>query len=524
LNLKNAGDEGLSRGQRNDAMKNILFLLIFVLGVVNSAGADRGPVMWHENVRLSQESQKAIILHNGTEEVLILGTELRASVEIDLLEFIPLPSDPEVGLAKGDPFASASRLIAAKGLVFLEGDFATKGGPGASSTVPVEIRFSEKVGIHDVTTVKINDIDGFSRWLEDFFRKKGIEVDRKRLAGVYDTARDYMGRGYSYFVFDLVKVADKTRFIEPLVYRFRTGSIYYPLKTSNLIGGKGAVEIILVSPGSVTNDLWQGVSRVFDMGAGAAIELSSSSKLDRADVETLYPDQSFFGLRSRIYMQVLRYRGPYRFKDDFTYDVAKLTPYAYRYESDTRYGAAKEFTPSFTAEERRDLREFFCPKSGDPRYIFQITDYRLDCWNFIPGEEYDVYAALFRGGLGGIPSDRVELENSTTAKELRSDKIKIGKYLVADYNGKNKVSFTLENAFPDDDLSTVRIRDGRRQAIARAQGRTSVSRVGFSKDGTRALVHVDHIAGPRSGVAYYVILVKKGDRWEITDSFPEAIH
>lgn len=505
-------------------MKNILFIMVFALVVVSSAGADRGPVMWHQNVSLSQESQKAIILHNGTEEVLILGTELKASAEIDLLEFIPLPSEPEVGLAKGDPFAAASRLIATKGLVFLAGDFATKGGAGGASTLPVEIRFSEKMGIHDVTTVKINDIDGFSRWLEDFFRKKGIEADRERLSGVFDTARDYMGRGYNYFVFDLVKVADRTRFVEPLMYRFRTGRIYYPLKTSNLIGGKGAVEMILVLPGSVTDDLWQGANKIFDTGAGAAIELSSSSKLHRADAETLYADRGFFGPRARIYMQVLRYRGQYRFKDDFTYDVAKLTPYAYRYESERWHGAEKEFTPGFTAEERRDLREFFCPKSGDPQHIFRITDYRLDCWSFIPGEEYDVYAALFRGGLGGIPSGRVELEKSTTAKQLRGNKIRADKYLVADFNGKNKVSWTLENAFPDDGRSAVRIRDGRSDAIARVQGRTFVSRVGFSKDGIRALVHVDHIAGPRSGVAYFVLLGKKGDRWEITDSFPEAIY
>lgn len=110
-------------------MKSILFMLVFLF-VVDPAGADRGPVLWHENVRLIQESQKAIILHNGTEEVLILGTELKASAEIDLLEFIPLPSEPEVGLAKGDPFEAASRLIARRGLVFLSGDLAAKSGPG----------------------------------------------------------------------------------------------------------------------------------------------------------------------------------------------------------------------------------------------------------------------------------------------------------------------------------------------------------------------------------------------------------
>jgi len=86
------------------------------------------------------------------------------------------------------------------------------------------------------------------------------------------------------------------------------------------------------------------------------------------------------------------------------------------------------------------------------------------------------------------------------------------------------VSLTLENAFPDDGPSKIRIRDDKRNAIVRAQGRTFVSRVGFTRDGTRALVHVAHSAGPRSGAAYYVILTKKGGMWEITDSFLEAVH
>jgi len=505
--------------------KKIIVVLAIVLGFVNSAVADRGPVMWQQDVSLTQESQKAIILHNGTREVLILGTELKASSEIDLLEFIPLPSEPKVTLANSDPFKTAARLITEKGLAFLAGEEATKGGAPGTATVPVEVRFSEKIGLHDVTAIKINDIDEFARWLDGFFRGKGITLDTRRLSGVLANARDYMKRGYNHFVFDYVKVAGKTRFVEPLIYSFTTDKIYYPLKTSNLIGGKGTVEMILVLPGSMTDDIWQDLNRIFTLGDGVGIELSSSSKLYRAEAVTLYRDSGFFGQRSKIYMQVLRYRGPYNFKDDFTCNIARLVPYAHRFQSDRWQGMAKEFSPPFTAGEIRDLKEAFCPKSGDPQYIFQITDYRLDCGNFIPGEEYEVYAALFRGRVpSGIPSGRVELQKATSIKELRSKKIAIDKTLLNDFNEKNRISYSLENAFPDDGVRRITIADGKAGVPSLTQGRTYVSRVGFDKNRSTALVHVDHIAGPRAGVAYYVTLHKKGDEWVITNSVIEAIY
>jgi hypothetical protein len=84
-------------------------------------------------------------------------------------------------------------------------------------------------------------------------------VAKEKLAEVYANAEDYVRRGITYFVFDRVDVSEDIKFIEPLMYRFRTDKIYYPLKTSNLIGGRGAVELILVLPGSISDDIWQRV-------------------------------------------------------------------------------------------------------------------------------------------------------------------------------------------------------------------------------------------------------------------------
>jgi hypothetical protein len=101
-------------------------ILYFFLA--STAFADKGLITWNEGVELSQESQKAIILHNATEEILILGTEMKAKQETEILEFIPFPSEPQVSLAAGNPFEKIGQLISEKGLLFEYYDDFSKGG------------------------------------------------------------------------------------------------------------------------------------------------------------------------------------------------------------------------------------------------------------------------------------------------------------------------------------------------------------------------------------------------------------
>lgn len=132
---------------------NLVFFMLILCPELSLA--DRGHFWWTMDAKLSEDSQKAIIFHNRKEEVLILGTELKADKEIGILEFIPLPSEPAVSLAKGNPFQEVSKLLLRLKKIEFEG-MLTKGG---SRSEPVEIRLSQKIGLHDVTVIKINDIN-----------------------------------------------------------------------------------------------------------------------------------------------------------------------------------------------------------------------------------------------------------------------------------------------------------------------------------------------------------------------------
>ncbi len=323
------------------------------------AWADKGHI-WPHPVGLSETLQKAIILHNRNEEVLILGVELQAETKAEILEFIPFPSEPKVTLAQGNPFEQAGRLLQAKGLE-IEGRHPVKGG--AQGRAAVEIRFSEKVGLHDVTVVKIHDAKGLTEWVDAFFKAKDIEA-KPELDRIIPIAEDYLRRGFSYFVFDYVPVQPETKFIEALTYRFKTERLYYPLKTSNIVGGKGAVEAILLLPGSFVFEsepekemrfwtLLRGLSRANPDGW----RLSSSAKIIPTEAKSLYPEaERFFRQVPKLYLQVLEFRGDYGFRDDLLLDLNFLAPYAYKLPA-MDFGSQGYFFDKFSSEEIQDYCE-----------------------------------------------------------------------------------------------------------------------------------------------------------------------
>jgi hypothetical protein len=290
----------------------ILPLFIIIMYVCPAYG-DMGRILT-DSADVREDSQKAIIFHNFDEEVLILGTELVSDRKTKILRFIPLPSEPKVSLAEGEPFERVSELIKKHHLAFL---FHTKSGSGASSE-PVELRFNAKLGAHDVTVVKINQIDKFGNWVQKFLNDKGLSLG-KDYQGVEEIAENYVKRDIKYFVFDLVDVAPEAHFVKPLVYRFKSRKLYYPLKTSNTFGGAGGIDLILISPVTLCEplDLYPCMNTL----GGQA---STSAYILRAEAESVYaPAREFFRENGSIFMQFIRYHGKYDFNDDILIDISQ---------------------------------------------------------------------------------------------------------------------------------------------------------------------------------------------------------
>ncbi|MDH5443437.1 MAG: DUF2330 domain-containing protein [Hadesarchaea archaeon] len=157
-----------------------------------------------------------------------------------VLEFLPLPSLPEVEKGSFESFAQIQRLIMEHAPELLAPTLGPEGRGG------VEIVFHERIGAHDVTIVKVTNASEFITWAENFLNNQNVEhgVPPERLEAIVDT---YLQRGMSYFVFDLIEVGLSPHSIDPLIYRFQSDFLYYPLEISSLVSGTTSITLFTLT-------------------------------------------------------------------------------------------------------------------------------------------------------------------------------------------------------------------------------------------------------------------------------------
>ena len=238
-------------------MKNgylIVLPLIFILLMPSLVSANRGMiVIGPREVRLEESGQNAIVAWNGNEEVIILSTDTKSSESTLVLEVLPLPSNPtKVEEGSFDSFIKLTEIVNKKVRAIRERVRYVAAGK-LVSTPSIEITFHKKIGAHDVTVVKVNDLDYFINWVKDFVISKGfenIELSPK----FKNTVADYLSRNIKFFVFDVIEVGKDRQSIKPLVYRFKTNFLYYPLEitaTSDAGLSISKVNIFLITKGPI---------------------------------------------------------------------------------------------------------------------------------------------------------------------------------------------------------------------------------------------------------------------------------
>ncbi|MBI4726876.1 DUF2330 domain-containing protein [candidate division TA06 bacterium] len=282
------------------------------LAACPASRADMGAIVPAGEVQLSEPGQKAVILFSGQEEVLILATDLSASGPAKILRFIPLPGEPQVSPAAKDCFKKAAKLVKKHQLRYL---LQYKGGSGAGEKV--ELLQHKRIGPHDVTVIRINDAGHFEEWVNEFFKSKGLPA-QENFAGIREVVAGYLEQGIAYFVFDLVEARGGEEFIAPLQYRFKSDKLYYPLKTSNLFGGQGRIDLIFFVPCA-----WRHIRQGF--------VASSSARVKACDLKGVFRDSKGFFGQGPVTMQAFKYEGALQFDGDLMLGtdsgVEELRPY-----------------------------------------------------------------------------------------------------------------------------------------------------------------------------------------------------
>ena len=249
--------------------KNLCFFLLILLTItlfltVTPAFADRGSFVMRksagENISVYDVGQKAIIAWNDGVEVMILSTDKYVSKDAKVLEFMPLPSKPsKVEKLNFDAFKKINQMIIRhrpRIAASHRGNGGRNGGSKKmrSSRPPVEVVFHKKLGAHEITIAKTQDLEGFLGWIKKFLAKNGMQYRDEEVQSLRPIVRGYLKDGYYYFVFDIIDLTTEKKSIEPILYKFKSRKLYFPLRVTQLSKGITNISLYLFTP--FKTDIW----------------------------------------------------------------------------------------------------------------------------------------------------------------------------------------------------------------------------------------------------------------------------
>jgi len=286
-------------------------LPLLFLSAVSTAFADRGMIPIDPGISVYEPGQKAIVAWNGQEEILILSTDVNATDSTLALEIMPLPSNPkQIEKASFESFITIQNLIWKHAQEVLE-----RYNLGADETKSVEVTFHEKIGAHDITVVKAGDASELITWAEDFLESNEIsqEISLQKFELVIE---DYMARGFRFFVLDLIEISPDENSVEPILYRFETSFLYYPLKISSPIPGDTKITLFLLTNRKIPNPFYYMPSNPLGIAFYRSLISEAPPELEPIQLNLTEGQLSIIDLRigeifeDNVWLTVMEYEGP----------------------------------------------------------------------------------------------------------------------------------------------------------------------------------------------------------------------
>jgi hypothetical protein len=149
----------------------------------------------------------------------------------------------------------------------------------------LEILFHETIGAHDITVVRSENARALVEWAENYLDKQGITYDLAPTKLENLTAQ-YIGKGFDYFAFDLIDLEQRRRSVDPIIYEFKSESLYYPLEMSSTISGSTEITIITITNGRLERDQVEASGLV----VGSAQEVSLEFKMSERELKEISPE------------------------------------------------------------------------------------------------------------------------------------------------------------------------------------------------------------------------------------------
>jgi hypothetical protein len=223
------------------------------------AFADGGLFHYYGDVCVSiyEPAQKAILAWNGTDEIMILSVDVKADENASAVRIIPFPRNPTIENASLNSFDSVQRLIdsyaserarqfAGRANSYFMQQWSWNRADSFSATPSLVITFHEKIGAHNITVVKANSSRTLFRWITNSFKTAtNGQVPNRLPEDLQKTLEEYIRNGFNFFALDLIQFNPNQTSVEPLIYKFKTNFLYFPLKISSHNTGSSAINLFL---------------------------------------------------------------------------------------------------------------------------------------------------------------------------------------------------------------------------------------------------------------------------------------
>lgn len=228
--------------------RQFILLAVLLLTFLPCVYADRGGFS-PKKERVSESGQKAVIAWNGTDEILMLSTDVSSSKKSEVVELMPLPSNPTISRGEKQSFTKVQELvntylaIAGPSLTYSERQSGWSGG--VTQTPKITITFQEIIGVHYLTVVKAEEAIDLIQWLESFLENRGYTKELP--SNLEELFSYYIQNKMNFFVIDMIETNSTVKTVDPLVYEFRSSTLYYPLRISSLFSGDTDISLFTIT-------------------------------------------------------------------------------------------------------------------------------------------------------------------------------------------------------------------------------------------------------------------------------------
>jgi len=244
----------------------LLIVLMLMMSLIFPSVSGDGGIIGPPQIYIYERAQNAIVAWNGSEEVLILSIDIDSSEATKVLRVIPLPSNP-INISQGsfDSFTKLQEIVNEKLQEAWNHSFLESGGYNDGKGVPssnVEITFQDTIGAHNITIFHIIDGTNFSDYATDFAVQAGLN-DITFSSEFQNMVEEYLEDDISFFVFDIIDTSEDEHSIDPIVYRFKTDFLFYPLKitaASDVGETYAEVNVFCITKNRIKNEIFSDLS------------------------------------------------------------------------------------------------------------------------------------------------------------------------------------------------------------------------------------------------------------------------